>query len=450
MTLFIGNIPKLQHLELRSFRSLLGILFLMVPFFIPRSGLASELGNVLAEAHFTAYGWQSTAMRIEGSYTDRTWKELHLAQLRTRQQVIIRFHDVSPSTLFIRHSGTYHQGKSQTFINVTVNGHLVEQGYLVPGHLDPGTASAASAMPPLKSWQVSKWMRPGENNITISLHSSAATVYWLTDVWLSGSQDFGQSLKEKRRTKDDVFGVGSDKKTQYEKDCDNGDAKACLDLGYMYGTGKGVKLNYGRALSLYEKACDGGNANGCTNLGIMYRDGLGVAQDYRRAIALFEKGCHANHAPGCTELGHMYDSGKGVAQDHRRAVDLYETACDGGNANGCTNLGIMYRDGLGVAQDYPKAVTFYEKACHANYAPGCTDLGYMYDSGKGVKQDSSRAMELYEKGCEGGNAVGCANLGWMYYQGRGLAPDRSRARAFLEKACALGNQLGCDRLREIR
>ena len=305
MTLFTGNIAKLQHLGLRSFRPLLGILFLMVPFFIPRSGLASELGNVLAEAHFTAYGWQSTAMRIEGSYTDRTWKELHLAQLRNQQQVIIRFQDVSPATLIVRHSGTYHQGQSQTFINVTVNGRLVEQGYLVPGHLDPGTGPAAGAMPPLKSWRVSKWMRPGENKITISLHSSAATVYWLTDIWLSGSQDFGKGLKEKKRAKDDVAGVGSDKKFQYEKACDNGDAGACVDLGYMYGTGKGVEQDSTRAMELYEKGCEGGNAVGCANLGWMYYRGRGLAPDRSRARALLEKACALGNQWGCDRLGEI-------------------------------------------------------------------------------------------------------------------------------------------------
>ena len=200
MTLFIGTIQTEQNHESRSFHTFLGILLLILSVFMSRSGLASELGNVLAQAHFTAYGWQTTAMRIEGSYMDRIWKELHLAQLRHQQQIVIRFQNVKPTMLIVRHSGTYNQGQSQTRINVTVNGHLVDQGYPVPAHRDPGTAPAASAMPALKSWQVSKWVRPGENTVTISLHPSAATVYWLKDVWLSSPKDIDKGLTVAART----------------------------------------------------------------------------------------------------------------------------------------------------------------------------------------------------------------------------------------------------------
>jgi hypothetical protein len=194
MTFLIDTLKKTQIHKLRSSCTFLGILLLILFVCMSRSGLASELGNVQAQAHFTAYGWQPTAMQIEGSYTDRTWKELHLAQLRRHQQIVIRFQNVKPATLIVRHSGTYYQGRSQTLINVSVNGYPLDQGYQVPGHRDPGTAPAESAMPPLKSWQVSKWLRPGENTITISVHPKASSVYWLKDVWLTSPQGIDKGL----------------------------------------------------------------------------------------------------------------------------------------------------------------------------------------------------------------------------------------------------------------
>ena len=54
-----------------------------------------------------------------------------------------------------------------------------------------------------------------------------------------------------------------DKASDLEKACNKGDSKSCVDLGYMYDEGLGVKQNYQLAFELYKKACDLGNRDGC-------------------------------------------------------------------------------------------------------------------------------------------------------------------------------------------
>jgi TPR repeat protein len=57
-----------------------------------------------------------------------------------------------------------------------------------------------------------------------------------------------------------------------QKACDAGDAEACSKLGQQYYSGKGVKEDRVKAVSLYQKACDGGSATGCFRLGFWHDD----------------------------------------------------------------------------------------------------------------------------------------------------------------------------------
>ena len=222
-----------------------------------------------------------------------------------------------------------------------------------------------------------------------------------------------KSIKKEKHPKVETAGGSSDKRTRYEKACDNGDAEACTQLGVMYATGKGVALNIPRAVEFYRKACDGGSAVGCTN------------------------------------LGYMYATGKGVPQDNVRAAAYYKRGCDGGNGGGCTNLGFMYENGNGVDQDNGLATDYYQKGCDGGDAIGCSNLGYMYENGRGVRQDYGRSIEYYKRGCDGGNGRGCGNLGWMYYQGHGTVADQGRGRKLMKKACKMGNEWSCNKLREL-
>ena len=70
-----------------------------------------------------------------------------------------------------------------------------------------------------------------------------------------------------------------DKVKSLEKDCNGGNAGACVDLGLMYDNGEGVKQDYKKAVEFFQKACDGGDAAGCHNLGIRYHEGEGVKRN---------------------------------------------------------------------------------------------------------------------------------------------------------------------------
>jgi hypothetical protein len=101
----------------------------------------------------------------------------------------------------------------------------------------------------------------------------------------------------------------------------------------------------------YQKACDGGEARGCVNLGKMYADGETVGQNPIKAVQLYEKGCNGGQAQGCHNLAVIYFD----SNIYPKAVQFFKKACDMGMAGSCINLGYIYANGKGVC---PASTTF--------------------------------------------------------------------------------------------
>lgn len=94
-----------------------------------------------------------------------------------------------------------------------------------------------------------------------------------------------------------------------EKDCNSGNASACVSLGVVYGSGEGVKQDYKKAADLFQKACNGGNAVGCYGLGWMYLNGEGVKQNKSKAKKLFGDACDMGYQGGCDAYRELNEDG---------------------------------------------------------------------------------------------------------------------------------------------
>lgn len=80
-----------------------------------------------------------------------------------------------------------------------------------------------------------------------------------------------------------------------ERQCNNGNAWSCVDLGYLYNFGEGVKQDYKKASELFGKSCEMGYAVGCYNLGIYYYN----RRDYNTAMEFYGKACDLGEQKGC-------------------------------------------------------------------------------------------------------------------------------------------------------
>jgi hypothetical protein len=135
-----------------------------------------------------------------------------------------------------------------------------------------------------------------------------------------------------------------------------------------------LQKQYSEARHLAEQACDGGSADSCVNVGWLYDTGHGVRRDESRAASFFQRACDGGSAEGCFNLGADYDAGKGVALDYAQAAALFQRACDGGNAEGCGDLGELYAKGVGVAQDSAKGTLLLQKGCSGGDQQACSQL----------------------------------------------------------------------------
>ena len=107
---------------------------------------------------------------------------------------------------------------------------------------------------------------------------------------------------------------------------------AAQAIGDIYYWGKGVAIDYPRAMAAYKIAAEAGDALSQYQVGLMYFRGHGVAVDYEQARSWFEKAAAQDDPHAVCQLGYMYYEGKGVASSWRRARELYKRAIELGNS----------------------------------------------------------------------------------------------------------------------
>jgi TPR repeat protein len=98
---------------------------------------------------------------------------------------------------------------------------------------------------------------------------------------------------------------------------EQGDAKAQIRLGSMYGHGDGVPKDAAESLKWLRRAAEQGDALGQTSLGINYEMGEGVPRDYAEGVKWLRKGAEQGNVMSQFWLSFMYENGSGgVPQDY--------------------------------------------------------------------------------------------------------------------------------------
>ena len=87
---------------------------------------------------------------------------------------------------------------------------------------------------------------------------------------------------------------------------------AAQAIGDAYNWGKGVAIDYPRAMAAYKIAAEAGDALSQYCSGMMYYLGLGVAVDYKQGRAWLEKAAAQDSPKAVGQLGVMYGNGEGV------------------------------------------------------------------------------------------------------------------------------------------
>lgn len=76
-----------------------------------------------------------------------------------------------------------------------------------------------------------------------------------------------------------------------KRECDNGEGRACLSLGFRYRDGEGVSKNLREARQAFARACDLHSGKGCEQLAILETTSNGGERDLAEAEKHYRKGC---------------------------------------------------------------------------------------------------------------------------------------------------------------
>lgn len=134
--------------------------------------------------------------------------------------------------------------------------------------------------------------------------------------------------------------------------------EALTEFGRMDFFGHGGPQSFAKALQTFEKAAKEGDPSAIKNLGFMYQVGRGVKVDYARALQYYAMA--PDHPVIVNNLGVLYSLGLGVPKDELKAARLFEQAMLGGDDSAPGNLGSMYENSEGVPKDLAKARILYE------------------------------------------------------------------------------------------
>ena len=189
----------------------------------------------------------------------------------------------------------------------------------------------------------------------------------------------------------------------------------------------------------YRRAAELGHWQAVNRLGFFQLTGRGLPVDFAKALEAFEIAAANGDSFAMTNLGRAYRDGEIVEADRDQAIHWFLEAAALGNTFAYNNLGYMLLD----EGDTASALPLFEQAAAAGDIYGHNNLGYVYHNGIGVDQDVTRAMEHYEAAAEGGQPNAPINLGFIHRDGApGVSPDLHRAAFWFAEAAKVGNLWG--------
>jgi hypothetical protein len=123
--------------------------------------------------------------------------------------------------------------------------------------------------------------------------------------------------------------VKSDKKAAkiYRRAVELGDVEAIVNLGILYATGSGVKLDKEKAERLFRMAADRGDAIAQSNLGFL----LYSEERFEEAVRYYALAADQGLAAAEDSLGYCYCNGKGTEVDLGKGRYWFERAAAKGN-----------------------------------------------------------------------------------------------------------------------
>ena len=207
---------------------------------------------------------------------------------------------------------------------------------------------------------------------------------------------------------------------------------AAQAIGDVYCFGKGVAIDYPRAMAAYKIAAEAGDADSQLILGMMYFNGHGVDVDYKLALPWFEKAAAQDQPLAVRVLGTMYADGLGAAPSWRRAREFYPRAIKLGDSRTVEGMQMLTLDIAEHAPLMDKRVEIHGTSrADINGKRGvATDFHWYEDKRKWrytVQLDSGEAFKIKPANLRADRARGGAGDGKAKGSGKGKKARSGRS-----------------------
>lgn len=131
----------------------------------------------------------------------------------------------------------------------------------------------------------------------------------------------------------------------FKKAAKLGDDEAENNLGYAYGHGIGVRIDYAKARFWFKKSAEQGNAGAQNNLGDLFYFGKGVPRNFVKANYWYEKAARQGLVDAQNNLAFDYYHGRGVHKDTKLAIHWWKKAAAQGSQQAVHNMKIAEHGG---------------------------------------------------------------------------------------------------------
>lgn len=212
-----------------------------------------------------------------------------------------------------------------------------------------------------------------------------------------------------------------------------GSYEAKVDIGIMYENGgEFFEVNYVRAFDYMLQAAEYGISFAQYKVGIYYLEGIGIEQDFKQALLWLERALENDLIIAATALGDMYLYDYVADAEFNKAFDYYEFAAQ----NNCVvvGYGVCFQYGVGVEKDEKRAVDIYKGTLEEGHIGAAYRLGQCYFYGIGTEVNYSSAFDYFSQSVEAGNTMSAGFIGNMYLKGLGVEVDAEQGVEFLSIA----------------
>ena len=225
--------------------------------------------------------------------------------------------------------------------------------------------------------------------------------------------------------------------------------KASYNIGWMYGTGKGVAKDESKWLKYTKESAILGFVTAQSVLVKAYYYGwYDLAENDDEAFKWLSKAANATpDVPARAKViaeaqylvGDCYKYGQGTEENEEVAYQWYKKASDGGYNDAHAMIACAYEDGMyGMPEDKEKAFKLYEKGAKGGDAFAMWRLAQCYEGGIGTVERKNYAFKWFKEAAENGEDRAWCSLGRCYTYGIGTNDNPAEGIKCFKKAGETG------------